>query len=252
MAKILTKKNKENRKKFKFTEQQKNKINYFLKKENLKISVNNFIKFLIKSIQLREFSKFIFTKSIDMVFDNLKLFSKNFGLKIDDITYIKINKILNMYYNYTTFKNIPDLKKEIHYNKKEYNYNYPLKLPEVITNVSELFIIKNKNMINFVGNQRANGKILHLNKFKNSGYDKKIVCIENADPGFDFIFTKKINGLITKFGGANSHMAIRCAELGIPAAIGVGDTLFEQIIKSNVITIECDRKKLIIEGKYNS
>ena len=47
-------------------------------------------------------------------------------------------------------------------------------------------------------------------------------------------------------------MAIRCAELGIPAAIGVGDTLFEQIIKSNVITIECDRKKLIIEGKYNS
>ena len=251
-GKNFNKKNKENRKKFKFTEQQKNKINYFLKKENLKISVNNFIKFLIKSIQLRESSKFIFTKSIDMVFDNLKLFSKNFGLKIDDITYIKINKILNMYYNYTTFKNIPDLKKEIHYNKKEYNYNYPLKLPEVITNVSELFIIKNKNMINFVGNQRANGKILHLNKFKNSGYDKKIVCIENADPGFDFIFTKKINGLITKFGGANSHMAIRCAELGIPAAIGVGDTLFEQIIKSNVITIECDRKKLIIEGKYNS
>ena len=53
-----------------------------------------------------------------MVFDNLKLFSKNFGLKIDDITYIKINKILNIKYNYTTFKNIPDLKKEIHYNKK--------------------------------------------------------------------------------------------------------------------------------------
>ena len=34
-------------------------------------------------------------------------------------------------------------------------------------------------------------KSLHLNKFKNSGYDKKIVCIENADLGFDLFFTKK-------------------------------------------------------------
>ncbi len=238
--------------KFEFSKKQKNKINSFLNKEKFNISVNDFIIFLVKSIQLREFSKFVFTKSIDMVFENLKLFSKNFGLNKDDITFLKINKILNMYYNYTTFKNIPDLKKEIHYNKKEYNYNYPLKLPEVITDISELFIIKNKNLINFVGNRRANGKILHLNKFKNSGYDKKIICIENADPGFDFIFTKKIIGLITKFGGANSHMAIRCAELGIPAAIGVGETLFDQIVRSSVVTIECDRKKLIIDGKYNS
>ena len=31
---------------------------------------------------------------------------------------------------------------------------------------------------------------------------------------------KKIKGLITKYGGVNSHMAIRCAELSVPAAIG--------------------------------
>ena len=93
--------------------------------------------------------------------------------------------------------------------------------------------------------------MLYLNKFKNSGYDNKIVCIENADPGFDFIFTKKISGLITKFGGANSHMAIRCAELGIPAAIGVGENLFTQIIKSKIVTIDCERKKIIIDGIYN-
>ena len=39
-----------------------------------------------------------------------------------------------------------------------------------------------------------------------------IICIENADPGYDFIFNYKIKGLITKFGGSNSHMAIRCLE----------------------------------------
>ena len=29
----------------------------------------------------------------------------------------------------------------------------------------------------------------------------------------------KIEGLITKYGNSNSHMAIRCIELGLPAII---------------------------------
>ena len=53
-----------------------------------------------------------------------------------------------------------------------------------------------------------------------------IVFIPNADPGFDWIFSKKPSGLITKYGGIASHMAIRCAELGLPAAIGCGEILF--------------------------
>tara|TARA_B100000795_G_scaffold191601_1_gene146123 strand:- start:1640 stop:3973 length:2334 start_codon:yes stop_codon:yes gene_type:complete len=236
---------------FKFSSTQVQKIKELLKKEKFDVNFNEFILFLKKSIQLREYSKYIFTKSIDMVFENIKLFARQFGLKETDLTYLKINKILSMYYNYTTFKNIPDLKKEILYNRNEFNYNNSIKLPEVIIDKSDLFIINNQSKVNFIGSKKANGRMLYLNKFKNSGYDNKIICIENADPGFDFIFTKKINGLITKFGGANSHMAIRCAELGIPAAIGVGDTLFEQIIKSSITTIDCERKKIIIDGSYN-
>ena len=41
-----------------------------------------------------------------------------------------------------------------------------------------------------------------------------------------FLFSYRIRGLITKYGGINSHMAIRCNELNIPAAIGVGDKIF--------------------------
>ena len=36
-------------------------------------------------------------------------------------------------------------------------------------------------------------------------------------------FFHKIKGLITKYGGANSHMAIRAAEIGLPSVIGVGE-----------------------------
>ena len=71
-----------------------------------------------------------------------------------------------------------------------------------------------------------------------------IVCIENADPGYDFLFNKNIKGLITKFGGSNSHMAIRCSELNIPALIGVGEKNFLNIKKHKIIKIDCIGKKL--------
>ena len=67
----------------------------------------------------------------------------------------------------------------------------------------------------------------------------KIVIIEGADPGFDWIFSQKIAGLITKYGGANSHMAIRCAEFGIPAAIGCGEQRFEQLLRSIKVQLDC-------------
>lgn len=63
--------------------------------------------------------------------------------------------------------------------------------------------------------------------------------IERADPGYDWIFLTKIAGLITKYGGANSHMAIRCAELDIPAAIGCGEQIFEQAKQSASLLLDC-------------
>ena len=56
--------------------------------------------------------------------------------------------------------------------------------------------------------------------------DNKIVVIPAADPGWDWIFNYKIKSLITKYGGPNSHMAIRCAEHNIPAILGVGENNF--------------------------
>ena len=68
--------------------------------------------------------------------------------------------------------------------------------------------------------------------------------IENADPGFDWIFTKNPAGLITKYGGMASHMAIRCAELNLPAAIGCGDILFENLKSSSKISLDCKNKDI--------
>jgi phosphoenolpyruvate-protein kinase (PTS system EI component) len=74
--------------------------------------------------------------------------------------------------------------------------------------------------------------------------ENKIVCIESADPGYDFIFNHKINGLITAFGGPNSHMSIRCNEFNIPAAIGIGEKKFHQLIKNNTLYLNCEKQML--------
>ena len=84
-----------------------------------------------------------------------------------------------------------------------------------------------------------------LNKsVKNSSLNlkDKIVILESADPGYDFIFSFNIKGLITKYGGANSHMSIRCLELGVPAIIGVGELRYKNLIKAKMININAQEK----------
>ena len=47
------------------------------------------------------------------------------------------------------------------------------------------------------------------------------------------------------YGGSNSHMAIRCLEQEIPAAIGIGNLKYQQILKSKKILLDCNKKKLL-------
>ena len=69
--------------------------------------------------------------------------------------------------------------------------------------------------------------------------NNKIVLVRSSDPGFDWIFTHNIEGLVTMYGGANSHMAIRCAEFDIPAVIGCGQAIYESLLGDKLIEIDC-------------
>lgn len=70
----------------------------------------------------------------------------------------------------------------------------------------------------------------------------KIVLIENADPGYDWGFSHNIAGFITAYGGANSHMAIRAAEFGLSAVIGVGEKNFQRYAQEKQITLDCQNR----------
>jgi glutamine kinase len=104
----------------------------------------------------------------------------------------------------------------------------------------------NRSVPNFIGGGAAAGRIVELTAASPVSTDvtNRIVCIENADPGFDWIFTRNPSALITRFGGANSHMAIRCAEFGLPAAIGCGDQIYLRVVGIGRVELDCQQKIL--------
>ena len=90
------------------------------------------------------------------------------------------------------------------------------------------------------------GEVVDIDEINSSvSIDNKIVMIESADPGYDWIFTHKIKGLITKYGGAASHMAIRSSEFNLPAAIGVGSD-YEIFKKGKRVVLDCENRRITV------
>jgi phosphoenolpyruvate-protein kinase (PTS system EI component) len=226
---------------------QKNKINKLLKDNSFqKTNADLLINFIENSIYEREKSKLFFTKIVNEIFNQLKKLFKRIGLKEKDIQYLNINKTLDLYKQFSHENIIKDLKKDIVTNKKTYNFNQNFNLPNIILNKDNIYFFEEKKASpTFVTNKIISSKFINLNKMsKKLNLDNKIVCIENADPGYDFIFNYKINGLITAFGGPNSHMSIRCNEFLLPAAIGIGEKKFQQLLKNNTLYLNCEKKML--------
>jgi Phosphoenolpyruvate-protein kinase (PTS system EI component in bacteria) len=96
---------------------------------------------------------------------------------------------------------------------------------------------------NYITTKCASG-LLAKGNLSGEVVEDRILLIEAADPGYDWIFSHHILGFITKYGGANSHMAIRAGELGVPAVIGVGDQLFSQLQNAKTVFIDCNNHKI--------
>ena len=100
---------------------------------------------------------------------------------------------------------------------------------------------------NFITSKTVRAELSFLSLKKpdqNHTLKNKIVLIENADPGYDWIFSHDIAGLITKYGGIASHMSIRAAEFGLPSAIGCGESIFDQLLAASKIELNCAAQQI--------
>lgn len=210
-----------------------------LEKE-LSISSDDFFFFAKMSMEWREKLKFEFTKNISESLELIAELGVVFGFDREDMSQLKIREILRSFaLSKDTIK--IDWKGLVRSRRRLRNIQSKLSLPPVIFNKSDFSIVKNiVSKPNFVTEKEISGFV--------SGIDGdvtgKIIVLEKADPGYDWIFTKGIKGLVTCYGGVASHMAIRCAELGIPAAIGCGVDLYKDIIKMHSIILDCKKGEI--------
>ena len=217
------------------------KINDLISKHKLPFkNANLLLSYVRESIQAREISKFQFTKVIDLIFESIKLLSKKLSISNQDLSFLTIETISSI-----EEKMIPKIRskliREIKKNKQQHKIFTSIKLPQLIMDYNHAVVIPFQvSAPNFITNKIIEAEIIYIkNLEKGARLNNKIVLIESADPGYDWLFTTKFKGLITKYGGANSHMAIRCAELKIPAAIGTGEQLFENFRKYKKINLNC-------------
>lgn len=211
------------------------------------VDADQLLDYARRAIAGREQVKFIFTRTLSDALSQLVRWGEYLGLSRDDLSHLDWSEIGHS----LTLPLMDD--PDRHFldaadrGRRSMAAAHGFRLGHIIFGVRDIYVATlNRSVPNFVGIGSASGMSVQLTANTSASIDvrDRIVCIENADPGFDWIFTKGPSALITRFGGANSHMAIRCAELGLPAAIGCGDQIFHRIVEAGCVEINCAAKTL--------
>jgi len=221
-----------------------NKIEVLLKEHGLDHTALGLLNFIKKAIEGREYAKFVFTKSLSNVLELMKELGAVNGFSSDDVSYANINIIQYLYSSSENIKSTLD--DSIRAGKNIHQRAMQISLPPLITGVEDIdFFELPTDDPNFITLKVAAGQVVN-DEITQKSLVNSILFIQSADPGFDWIFSRKIAGFVTMFGGANSHMAIRASELGIPAVIGAGKVLYDKWSAADFIKIDCANKKVYI------
>lgn len=240
---FATKTQKVENQKFKLDSKQSKKLDTLLAQNGLKIDSVAFFDFLKDAIEGRESVKFEFSKLLSYGIELISELGAYYGIDRDDMAHLDIENILTLYSS--LYSKSPKLRfiDEIKRHKAEYELTLALKLPPLLYSPKQVYSFFTQLSIpNFITQKSITAQVAFENDKDLKG---KIVLIKAADPGYDYLFSKQIAGLITCYGGANSHMAIRASELALPSVIGVGEEKFNQLCNAKKLRIECGSEQIL-------
>lgn len=238
---------------FRLTGAEEHALNILLKEHSLPGDAANLFRYARQAIAGRELAKFVFSRNLSDILEIIALWGQSLGFEREDLAFIPLHSMLETAYTVNLETTESVFREQITKNREAFEKCRHIKLSYLIRSERDVYIVpQHRSAPNFVGKSRVIAPVARLSPTSSCEDDLsgKIVWIENADPGFDWIFTRGIAGLVTKFGGANSHMAIRCAEYGLPAAIGVGEKLFSDMENASLILL--DPANSILKSEKNT
>lgn len=200
-----------------------------------------------RAIVGREWVKFVFTRNLSDSLESLAGWAAGAGLTREELSHLPIEAILAQRVAPPVREGREALVEQARASELAARLHRSLRLSYLVRDARDLQVVPlHRSAPNFITALRVEARTVHLQAQQASPPDLggAIVCIENADPGYDWIFLRGIAGLITRFGGANSHMAIRCAEFGLPAAIGCGEQTFERCVQAGRVELDCSQRRV--------
>jgi len=226
---------------FALTLPQMRRVKALLKEHRLEPDPVAFFGFLEKSIQLREWSKFQFTKNLSDILALIGQVGISHGFNREDMAYSEILAFKELHI--TADFPRERLAASIISGKEKYRTACRLALPPLLTRPEEVWgFLWPETSPNFITQKSVVAEVADSRCRKNLA--GKIVCIPSADPGYDWLFSHSIGGLVTAWGGANSHMAIRAGELGLPGVIGAGEANYRKWSQARNLRIDCANRRV--------
>lgn len=220
---------------FEFSVDEGAAVRDFLSVLGSSVSSDDLFTFVQEAIQARESVKFEFSKNLSRALDAARAVGEELCIDREGMSYLCHEDLVQLKLNQLSPGALPRL---IRSRQRESEITHMVELPPLIKSVEDIYCFERmSHQPNFVTNGKVEADVVKLESGKD--LQGKVVVIPQADPGFDWLFGQHIGGLITQFGGANSHMAIRSAEMGLPAAIGVGEQLYQKVSSMNKVLLDC-------------
>lgn len=216
-------------------------IERLLKEHALDLDVVGLFGFIEAGIKGREHAKFVFTHSLSDVLVLLGQLGAEHGISKEDMAYFDIAALKELH------GGCPDADKLLRGNigrgRARHGETLRLTLPPLITGHEQVYAFHvPPTEPNFITQKTGRGAVRRPDQTEDLA--GSILFIPCADPGYDWIFSHDIAGFVTAYGGVNSHMAIRAGELEIPAAIGVGETLFREWGAAEIVEIDAANRRV--------
>jgi phosphohistidine swiveling domain-containing protein len=198
--------------------------------------------FAVGAIPGRERSKFEFTRSLSQVLEWVAAFGEAAGIARGALADLPLDDLFAAAIQAPHSVQVEEWRRVAALNAKRAQLSQSICLPDVIASPADLDCVSVRPARpNFITAKdvTAPPALLWTAEQADLDLEGKIALCPSADPGYDWLFSRGIAGLITRHGGVASHMAIRAAELQLPAAIGCGQLLFDQLRTASLVRLDC-------------
>lgn len=233
---------------FAWTHGERRALDAALRNTDLGLTTDTLLSFIRDAVVGREYAKFVFTRLLSTAIDRIGTCAESAGIPASEAECLPLGFLLDGSTDVWGLEGWKRTLRELtQMRARRLHLAGMITLPPVIRSPSEVYAFRvPASQPSFVTSGRVRGPLYVLkagSAARRQDVEGKIVAILNADPGFDYLFALGIQGLVTAFGGPNSHMAIRASEFGLPAVMGIGEHDFGRLTNNAMMELDC-RKRL--------